>query len=405
MFENLNLRPEEIVVLKLRAIYEANGYRKVKMNTFEEYSLYANNKEFFGGDNVAAFTNLDGRLMALKPDVTMSILKSADVDATRSEKLYYNDTVYRENHSSSTFVEIPQIGLECIGRVTDKEITEVTRLAAETLHTVSENFVLTISHMSFTEELLDSIGMSQDLYMHILRLIRNKNIDGIRKVARKGGVKATDITKLCAVPKLYGAPAKVLKKAESFVVNEVMESSLAQLKALVNELSEAGWDKQIQLDLSITNDIDYYNGIIFKGFVAGNATQVLGGGQYDRAMKRFSKKGAGMGFALYINEITRVEKVVSTEKRPLVIALPKGRLGDQVYDLMTRSGYDCPDYKDKNRKLIVDSDDGSIRYLLVKPTDVPVYVERGAADLGIVGKDILLEYDPDVYELMDLDIG
>lgn len=89
----------------------------------------------------------------------------------------------------------------------------------------------------------------------------------------------------------------------------------------------------------------------------------------------------------------------------LSIALPKGRLGDKVYEMMTAAGYECPDYADNDRKLIVESPQAGMRYLLVKPSDVAVYVEHAVADVGIVGKDILMENDPDVYELLDLDIG
>ena len=87
------------------------------------------------------------------------------------------------------------------------------------------------------------------------------------------------------------------------------------------------------------------------------------------------------------------------------IALPKGRLGERVYEMLAAAGYGCPAIKEKNRKLIFESDDGAVRYFWVKPSDVSIYVERGAADVGIVGKDILLEYSPDVYELLDLGIG
>jgi len=89
----------------------------------------------------------------------------------------------------------------------------------------------------------------------------------------------------------------------------------------------------------------------------------------------------------------------------LNIALPKGRLGDQVYEMLKSSGYSCPGFEDKNRKLIVENEEKGIRYLFVKPSDVAVYVEHNAADVGIVGKDILIETSPDVYELLDLDIG
>ena len=87
------------------------------------------------------------------------------------------------------------------------------------------------------------------------------------------------------------------------------------------------------------------------------------------------------------------------------IALPKGRLGERVYDMLERAGYGCPSIKEPGRKLIFENAEAGVRYFWVKPSDVSIYVERGAADIGIAGKDILLEYSPDVYELLDLNIG
>lgn len=87
------------------------------------------------------------------------------------------------------------------------------------------------------------------------------------------------------------------------------------------------------------------------------------------------------------------------------IALPKGRLGEKVYDMFERSGFPCPSIKEPNRKLIFENGEVGVRYFWVKPSDVAIYVERGAADIGVAGKDILLEYAPDVYELLDLNMG
>ncbi|MBE6798563.1 MAG: ATP phosphoribosyltransferase [Ruminococcaceae bacterium] len=89
----------------------------------------------------------------------------------------------------------------------------------------------------------------------------------------------------------------------------------------------------------------------------------------------------------------------------LNIALPKGRLGEKVYDMFERSGFPCPSIKEPNRKLIFENGEVGVRYFWVKPSDVAIYVERGAADIGVAGKDILLEYEPDIYELLDLDLG
>lgn len=89
----------------------------------------------------------------------------------------------------------------------------------------------------------------------------------------------------------------------------------------------------------------------------------------------------------------------------LNVALPKGRLGEKVYAMFEAAGYECPSIKENSRKLIFENEEKQIRYFWVKPSDVSIYVERGAADIGVAGKDILLEYEPDVYELLDLKIG
>ncbi len=92
--------------------------------------------------------------------------------------------------------------------------------------------------------------------------------------------------------------------------------------------------------------------------------------------------------------------------KPMVnIALPKGRLGEKVYKLFKAAGFDCPSIEAQNRKLIFENPEKGVRYFWVKPSDVSIYVERGAADIGVAGKDILLEYRPDVYELLDLNMG
>ena len=89
----------------------------------------------------------------------------------------------------------------------------------------------------------------------------------------------------------------------------------------------------------------------------------------------------------------------------LNVALPKGRLGEKVYAMFEAAGFECPSIKENNRKLIFENEEAGVRYFWVKPSEVAIYVERGAADIGVAGKDILLEYEPDVYELFDLDIG
>ncbi len=113
------LRPQERVSLQLRLLYEQEGFRKYHMGRFEEYGLYQENRRFLSSEQVITFTDLDGRLLALKPDVTLSIAKNAQVGPGGCGRYYYQENVYRPSQESHTFREISQMGLECIGAVDD----------------------------------------------------------------------------------------------------------------------------------------------------------------------------------------------------------------------------------------------------------------------------------------------
>ena len=130
---------------------------------------------------------------------------------------------------------------------------------------------------------------------------------------------------------------------------------------------------------------------------------MLRGGRYDPLVSRFHRGAKAVGFALYLDEL---EQVTHTGHAGMLsVALPKGRLGDKVYHLLESVGYGSPENYSDTRKLVVENPAAGIRYFLVKPSDVAIYVERGAADVGIVGKDILEEHRPDVYELLDTGLG
>lgn len=305
-YKKAELKPDEKACLELRGLYEQYGYKKYKMAKFEEYSLYVENKDFLGTDKVITFTDLDGRLLALKPDVTLSIIKNTNATAGCNEKLYYLENVYRESRESHTFKEINQMGLEYIGKVDAYCITEVIALAAKSLKTISKDYILEIAHMSFVVELLESLQAPEHIQLKLLRLIRSKNADGIRKTAKEAALSELQTESLCRLPSLYGDVKKTIKEAKKISLNKAMDQALDELAEIYDALKALGLAKNIQLDLSIVNDIDYYNGIIFKGYIKELGKSVLAGGQYDQAMVRLGKKTGAIGFALYLNEINRI---------------------------------------------------------------------------------------------------
>jgi ATP phosphoribosyltransferase len=123
-------------------------------------------------------------------------------------------------------------------------------------------------------------------------------------------------------------------------------------------------------------------------------------------MKKMNRKSRAVGFAVYVDQLERLDTAAKkTEDTMLNVALPKGRLGEKVYAMFEKAGFECPAIHEPGRKLIFENPHKGVRYFWVKPSDVAIYVERGAADIGVAGKDILLEQEPDLYELLDLNTG
>ena len=151
--------PAERCTLQLRALYEQAGYRKFRCARFEEYSLYQQNQKFLSDAQVITFTDLDGKLRAIRPDVTLSIAKNAQPAPGECKRYYYTEQVCRPSRESHTFAEISQMGLECIGAVDADRQAEVVRLAVDSLASLGTRTFLEVSHMGYLTGLLDALGV------------------------------------------------------------------------------------------------------------------------------------------------------------------------------------------------------------------------------------------------------
>ena len=408
-FDLARLQPKERASFALRALYEAAGCRKYHMGRFEEYGLYQENRSFLSSEQVITFTDLDGRLLALKPDVTLSIAKTAQPAPGKTLKYYYHENVYRPSAESHTFKEISQMGLELLGQVKEPEVRQTVCLAARSLEQMGQPWVLEISHMGYLFGLFDALGVPEAARPGLLETLRAKNIHELRAAAKAAGLSDADANALTALLSLSGEYAVALPKAAALCRNARMEAAVAELEALAQPLAEAGGS--IRLDLTLAGEMEYYNGLVFQGYLRPLPRPLLKGGRYDLLMQKFTPGADAIGFAVYLDELDRLSAPLppvqqqNADQGMLNVALPKGRLGDKVYDLLARIGYGCPEDYNATRKLVVENPAAGIRYFLVKPSDVAIYVEHGAADVGIVGKDILTEASADVYELLDTGLG
>ena len=380
--------PAEQATFRLRALYEQAGYRKYRASRFEEYALYQEYQRFLPDAQVITFTDLDGKLRAIKPDVTLSIAKTAQPAAGECKRFYYNEEVCRPSRESHTFQTIHQMGLESMGAVDADEQAAVVRLALQSLAALDVPTVLEISHMGYLTGLLDALHVPAEARAKLLDFLRAKNAHELRTAALAAGLDESAAAALTGLLDLHGPLGATLTAARAACRCETQRAALEELQALQNALGEAG--RGIRLDLSMADEMEYYNGLVFTGYVVGIPCAVLKGGRYDYLMQRFTPGANAIGFAIYLDELERLAA-------PLPPVQQQGR--------EKSAGYSATEDYNDTRKLVVENPDACVRYFLVKPSDVAIYVEHGAADIGIVGKDILTESGADVYELLDTGMG
>lgn len=293
----MKLMRQEKALYALRELYESFGYRRFQMSRFEEYRLYVQNKDFLVSDQVITFTDSTGKLMALKPDVTLSIIKNA-VDAPgRVQKLYYHENVYRPNGAMGAFKEIMQAGLECVGDLSGYDAVEVAYLAAKSLESLDEGFVLDISHMGLIAATLESSGLTKDAQKQAVVYLHQKNPHEMRELCAREGVEDTQLLALVS----FCGGAKELESLNRVMTGHAQQEALEELSQVVSTLEGMGFGGHVQVDFSCAGALKYYSGLVFKGYLPGIYKSVLSGGQYDKLLAKMGKTSRAIGFAIYMD--------------------------------------------------------------------------------------------------------
>ena len=294
------MRTEEKVIFALRELYTKYGYAQFKMSKFEEYDLYVKNKDFLVSDGVITFNDTNGKLLALKPDVTLSIIKNSSDCETGVQKLYYNENVYRVSKNTHSFKEIMQTGLECIGNIDTYNVCEVLLLAANSLNAISSDYILDISHMGLISSVLD--GIKDDTKNLILKYISEKNTHDIVSLCEKEGIDSKVIIDLINI---NGTAKEITQMLTSVNFPEISKDALSEIKDIAGVLESLPEGNNIRFDFSIINDMNYYSGIVFKGYINGIPTGILSGGRYDLLMTKMGKCCGAVGFAVYLDFLER----------------------------------------------------------------------------------------------------
>ncbi|MBQ9007911.1 MAG: ATP phosphoribosyltransferase regulatory subunit [Clostridia bacterium] len=312
------MRTDEIFSARLRALYGQYGYRIYKVNRFEAYELYVQNKNFLTDERVLTFTDLNGRLRALKPDITLSVVRNTR-DEPEPVRVCYSESAYRVPRGGDRFQEIMQTGIEYIGTCDIPVLAEILLLAQKSLHTISDRYALDISHMGMVRELLRACRIEEGDYPEVLEMIRRKDRHGMQDFAERRDIsgQARELLDLMII--LSGPVGPALNRLGAFPLPESTRQIMQELDQ-ITKLSQAVWQGTLNLDFSVLGDMQYYNGLTLSGFIDGIPSPVLIGGQYDPLLSRLGRSGQGIGFAVYLNQIDRCTPRMP-EKEVTVISL------------------------------------------------------------------------------------
>lgn len=327
--ESKILKPDERAACVLRSLYRNLGYCQYKMSKFEEYALYVKNKDFLVSDGIISFTDTNGRLLALKPDVTLSIINNSKDVPGQLQKLYYDENVYRISKSSRSYKEIRQTGLECIGDIGLLEVCEVMLLAVRSLESISENYIFELSHEGIVEAVFNMCNIEQSLRGKILSAISRKSLGELRQICDESGIDQSVCKILFTFAQNFITVDEALTSLKKICTNSEAEKSFDEFAFLVNFIKEAGFENKIKIDFSLTNDMSYYSGIAFKGYIKGIPVSVLSGGQYDKLMKKMGRSSGAVGFAVYLDALERFD-FKADEYDVDIVLLHSGNIADTL---------------------------------------------------------------------------
>lgn len=397
----------------VRDALEERGYSEIITPAVEYFDVFAQANPELDQDQMLKIIDKSGRICVARPDNTTPIARIAATrldDAALPVRLYYSQKVFRSvsgDHGHKG--EFLQVGAEFIGAdglEADKDI--LTAAFAALSKTGADNFRVELGHAEIYKALMDELGADAQSAEGIRRLIENKSFaalgDALEPFKGKPAAKA-----LSAMPNLFGG-IEVLDEVESLTGNVRVLGATAYLRRLYQALDEAGYGGRIMIDLGLVHEMDYYTGIMFRGYIGGAGAAILAGGRYNALCAKFGKDMPAGGFGIDVESVAdslagQSRPEVATRRDTVRIALTKGRLEKKTLALLKAAGYDISELEAGTRKLIFTLPDSGVEIVLSKAADVITYVEHGVCDMGVVGKDTIMEKGGSFYEMVDLGFG
>lgn len=397
----------------VRTALEGCGYSEIITPAVEYFDVFAQANPELDQENMLKIIDRSGRICVARPDNTTPIARVAATrldDAALPVRLYYSQKVFRSvvgGHGHKG--EFLQVGAELIGAdglAADQDILSAAFGALT--GTGVDNFRIELGHAEIYKALIEELGVDVQTAESIRRLIENKSFaalgDALAPYGERPAAKA-----LGAMPQLFGG-VEVLDQVEALTGNVRVLGAVSYLRRLYQALDAAGYGSRIMIDLGLVHEMDYYTGVMFRGYIGGAGAAILSGGRYNALCAKFGKDLPAGGFGIDVERIAdslqgAARPEAATRRDTVRIALTKGRLEKKTLSLLKAAGYDISELEAGSRKLIFTLPDAGVEIVLAKAADVITYVEHGVCDMGVVGKDTIMEKGGSFYEMVDLGFG
>ena len=314
-----NMSKKDLVLLNIRKMYDSYGYKKISLPSFEEYDLYNENKDFIDR-NVLTVMSPNGKLLALRPDITLSVAKKVSKDQSlKYSKIYYQENTYNLTKYVG-YEDDEQLGIELIGKESTFLDFEIINLAVKSLDIINKKSMIVLSHAGFISSVFENFDLEYEIKEQILDCINRKNSHDIQKILKKNEHISENVKKLIyKIPELSGNLENIEKELLKYEINVNTKKILSELKQLNSLLMKFYKKSKIIFDFSVVKNLNYYNGIILQGYIEGFPNVILTGGRYDKLFEKFGVDTGAVGFAILTDGLKGYYK--DTDKKDFEILI------------------------------------------------------------------------------------
>lgn len=301
---------KEYLITNIKELYKSFGYRQIQTPTFEYYDLFYGIEGTIDLDEMIKMIDENGKILVLRPDVTTPIARMVAAhykSSSENLKFSYITNVFRMNDGKNGIKrEFTQAGVEYLGNNKVEADGEVIALAIRSLLNCGiKEFKIDIGQICFFKGLLKELNISSSEGKNIRKLVERKNYPELETLIKGINTKQEIKEAMLAMPFLYGKPKDVLKAAKKYIFNDQIADAIENLSELCNVLVDYRYENYFDIDLGLVNQLDYYTGLVFKGYSLNHGKEILSGGRYDNLTKQYGYQLSATGYGMNINELLK----------------------------------------------------------------------------------------------------